>query len=485
MRQLARASFPEPQVRAAGAGPEAPQGWNVAGGPIGRAAPTGAARTGAEPAGAPVADRVVAQVARTSVNLHVGDGAGAAPSAWSPVVWGPGDLQRFSGTPTGLTRYGGNIQTAQVGVDLYSGPAALGGVAYLRSWGAVDYTGAGFDGVLDPRLHTVHPYLYWQPHDRISAWGLGGLGGGQVGVTEEGRRLDAPATFQMVAGGVRAGLVTRGATEVGLRADVFAATLGTRAAADIAAVDGDARRGRVMLELAHDRSLAAGRSLRVQVEVGGRVDDGDADQGAGVETGARIGFLDAGSGLDVAVHGRVLLVHESDYRDWGVRVQASWDPGRQARGDGPDGAGGPRRDRRGPDPHGQRGGLRPARVRRPVDPLQPAAAGRPRPGAARGHDVEPADGRPTATPGRRGRAAAGRPPPRDAHDGRGGAAGDGVLSGVRGTRRAAMPRSDDTVSPFRRPRECARTLGAMAAEQVGPRVRLPTPAGRYGRIDSV
>ena len=28
-----------------------------------------------------------------------------------------------------------------------------------------------------------------------------------------------------------------------------------------------------------------------------------------------------------------------------------------------------RRDRRGPDPHGQRGGLRPARVRRPADPL--------------------------------------------------------------------------------------------------------------------
>ena len=211
-------------------------------------------------------------------------------------------------------------------------------------------------------------------------------------VTEGGWTHDAPARFQMVAGGVRAGLVTRGATDVGLRADVFAATLGTRATANMAAVDGDARRGRVMLELAHDRALVAGRSLRVQVEAGGRIDDGDADQGAGAEVGARLGFLDAGSGLDVAVHGRMLLVHESDYRDWGMRVQASWDPGRQARGlrlsllaahgqdaggrdvavargDGPDGTGRPRRDRRGADPHGQRGGLRPARVRRPADPL--------------------------------------------------------------------------------------------------------------------
>ena len=304
-----------------------------AGGPLGDTAPArAAAPTGTTITWAQVADRVVAQVARTRVNLQVGDGAGAAPSGWSPVVWGQGDLQRFSGAPTGLTRYGGTVQTAQAGVDLYAGASALAGVAYLRSWGAVDYTDAGVDGVLDPRLHTVHPYLYWQPHDRISAWGLGGLGVGQVDVTEDGWTHDAPATFQMVAGGVRAGLVARGATDVGLRADVFAATLGTRAAANMAAVDGDARRGRVMLELAHDRALVAGRSLRVQVEAGGRIDDGDADQGAGAEVGARLGFLDAGSGLDVAVHGRMLLVHESDYRDWGVRVQASWDPGRQARG---------------------------------------------------------------------------------------------------------------------------------------------------------
>ena len=38
--------------------------------------------------------------------------------------------------------------------------------------------------------------------------------------------------------------------------------------------------------------------------------------------------------------------------------------------------------------------------------------------------------------------------------------------------RAAMPRGYDTVSPIRRPREFARALGAMAAEQVGPQGRL-------------
>ena len=51
-----------------------------------------------------------------------------------------------------------------------------------------------------------------------------------------------------------------------------------------------------------------------------------------METGFRLGYLDAHSGLDVALHGRVLVVHESDYRDWGAGVQASWDPGEKQRG---------------------------------------------------------------------------------------------------------------------------------------------------------
>ena len=81
-----------------------------------------------------------------------------------------------------------------------------------------------------------------------------------------------------------------------------------------------------MLELVHDKALSAGRSLSLKVEAGGRWDGGDADRGAGMETGFRLGYLDANRGLDVALQGRVLVVHESDYQDWGLGVQARWDP---------------------------------------------------------------------------------------------------------------------------------------------------------------
>ena len=88
----------------------------------------------------------------------------------------------------------------------------------------------------------------------------------------------------------------------------------------------------MMLEWVHDRQLSVGRSLSLQGEAGGRFDRGAADLGAGLETGFRLGYLDANQGLDVGVQGRVLLVHESDYRDWGVGVQASFDPGKKQRG---------------------------------------------------------------------------------------------------------------------------------------------------------
>ena len=114
--------------------------------------------------------------------------------------------------------------------------------------------------------------------------------------------------------------------------DAFTAQLGTEASEDIAKVRGEAHRARLMLEWVHTKQLSVGRSLSLKAEAGGRFDGGDADRGSGVETGFRLGYLDANSGLDMAMLGRVLVVHESDYRDWGLGVQASWDPGEKQRG---------------------------------------------------------------------------------------------------------------------------------------------------------
>ena len=272
-------------------------------------------------------------LAGASFEIPLGGQEKGKRKSWAPVLWGEGDLQHFNGNLTRIGMdYRGGLEAAHVGLDLYANDKMLAGLSFMRSWGDLDYTDDELDGVLESRMSTVHPYLYWQPNERVSVWGIGGLGRGQVNVEELGRTHDFDADFRMLAGGVRAVLSRRGNHEWGLRADAFTARLETEALEDIAKVGGEAHRGRLMLEWVHDRELSEGRTLRVKAEAGGRFDGGDADGGGGVESGFRLGYLDAHYGLDVALQGRVLVVHESDYRDWGVGVQASWDPGEKQRG---------------------------------------------------------------------------------------------------------------------------------------------------------
>ena len=286
-----------------------------------------------EPVSGGLSEMMGHYVSLSAVSFETPLGEGEQETSWVPVLWGQGDLQRFNGDVMRRELdYRGDLDAAHVGLDLYANEQMLAGLSFMHSWGDLDYSVDGTDGVLASRMNTVHPYLYWQPTERLSVWGIGGWGWGQVDVEEPGRMHDFDADFRMFAGGVRALLSRRGNNEWGLRADAFTTRLATDASEDIAKVSGAAHRARLMLEWVHDKALSAERSVSFKAEAGGRFDGGDADRGAGLETGFRVGYLDAHHGLDVALHGRVLVVHESDYRDWGVGVQASWDPGQKQRG---------------------------------------------------------------------------------------------------------------------------------------------------------
>ena len=252
---------------------------------------------------------------------------------WAPVLWGQGDLQRFHGDLRRIgMNYRGGLEAAHLGLDLYVNERTLAGLSFMHSWGSLDYADDGVDGELKSDMNTFHPSMYWQPNNRWSVWGTGGLGMGNVEVREPGRGHHFDADFGMFAGGVRGVLERRDNDEWSLRADAFTAHLETDASEDIQKVSGEAHRARLLLEWAHDRALPEGRSLSLMVEAGVRYDGGGADRGSGMETGFRLAYPDPDRGLDVALQGRTLLVHESDFRDWGVGVQARWDPGEKRRG---------------------------------------------------------------------------------------------------------------------------------------------------------
>ncbi len=252
---------------------------------------------------------------------------------FSPVVWVQGDMQSFDGNLENIGMdFDGGLNALHLGVDLYANGQTLAGVSMMQSWGDLDYTDDGVDGNFDSSMSTFHPYIYFQANENLGVWGILGFGSGSVDMSEPDRTHEFDADFSMFAGGVRSVLNRRDNNELGLSADAFTAELSTNAADDIPGVKGEAQRARVMVDWLQNKTMEEGQQLAWKAEIGGRFDGGDGIEGVGIEGGFRVGLLDNNSGLDLALTGRALLLHENDFSDWGIGVQATWDPGEKREG---------------------------------------------------------------------------------------------------------------------------------------------------------
>ena len=248
---------------------------------------------------------------------------------WQPVLWGHGDYQHFNGTSS-LVDFRGGLRATHVGMDLYSNRQVLTGLSFARSWASMSYSDSR-EGQLGASFNTFHPYLYWQPHRRLSFWGIGGMGRGSVDVRDTRLAHVFDSEFRMWAGGLRSLLTRPGNNELGFRVDGFMSNIGIDPYERISEVYGSATRARATLEAVHQRG-GRRRSFSLKAELGGRLDRGEAVHGTAMETGLRLGFIDNPTGLDLALQGRMLLFHNGGYRDWGAGLQASWDPGNKRQG---------------------------------------------------------------------------------------------------------------------------------------------------------
>ena len=69
------------------------------------------------------------------------------------------------------------------------------------------------------------------------------------------------------------------------------------------------------------------------MEVGLRVDDGDAVNGRGVELAAGFGYESERLGLAIESRGRLLLAHQGEgFEEWGMGANIKYDPGVKRRG---------------------------------------------------------------------------------------------------------------------------------------------------------
>ncbi len=249
--------------------------------------------------------------------------------AWT--LWGGGAASRFDGRPERGFSMEGEVLSGYLGFDTRLGADLLAGVAASRSEGAMSYRFAGGTaGEMDTVLTGVHPYAHWSPGAGLGFWATLGYGAGEA-TLDDG--VGSPATtdlaMRMAAAGARKELAPAHGVDWALKADGLVVRLDTEELDNLLpAVSAESHRLRVAAEGSAEAAFDGGSRLRMAVELGARLDGGDADEGAGVETGGHIVWADPALGLDVEARGRLLVAHGAEgFDEWGASLSARFDPG--------------------------------------------------------------------------------------------------------------------------------------------------------------
>ena len=243
-------------------------------------------------------------------------------------LWGRGAVSRFDGRE-GTLRLDGEAESAMLGAD-WTGARGTVGLVLSHTRGEGGYRSAQGDGAVSSTLTGVYPYGRYEVSDRLSLWGIVGLGQGTLTLTPEGMDpIETDMDLTMAALGGRGVLVEAPATG-GIELAATSDAMVVRTASDevrgsagsLAASEADVTRLRLGLEGTW-RGLG---SIVPTFEIGVRQDGGDAETGFGADIGAGLAWSDPASGIAATVSARGLLTHEdSSFRERGFVGSFAWD----------------------------------------------------------------------------------------------------------------------------------------------------------------
>ena len=215
-------------------------------------------------------------------------------------------------------------------------PGARAATARAGAAWATDRGAGGCAGEVEARLTGVWPYAGLELTDRLSAWAAAGYGAGELRlVPGDGSPFTADLTMAMGAAGMR-GEVLRPGAEGGLALAVKGDTRFTRTESEatkdagggkLAAATADVWLVRGGVEGSRRFALGGGASLTPSLEVGMRLDGGDAETGFGTDLGGGLALAAPEQGLTLDLKARGLVAHEaSGFREWGASASLAWDP---------------------------------------------------------------------------------------------------------------------------------------------------------------
>ena len=250
-------------------------------------------------------------------------------SGW--MLWGQGVRSSFSGRPQTDLGSDGLVNTAYLGAERRWGSEALVGVAGSHSFGTVNLSSAdASDNELEvgARLTSVHPYVRWSPNRGLDLWALMGYGRGVAELDATDDTVEMGIDLRMAALGLRSDLTRLGAVDLALKVDAFAVSIGSEEVDGLKAVNGDARRVRLMLDGRTDWNLSPNTRLTPNLQLAVRLDGGDAENGIGAELAGGASVVNQRLGLEVEARGHWLMAHQArGFRERGASLAMRFDRG--------------------------------------------------------------------------------------------------------------------------------------------------------------
>ena len=262
-------------------------------------------------------------------------------------LWGRGALSRFDGREGDLS-LDGEVTTGLMGADWATERWTAGlAVGHARGEGGYregggcmgnDPGAGGCAGEVEARLTGVWPYGALKLTEGLSAWAAAGYGAGELrlmpGDGTEGP-FTADLTMAMGAAGMRSEVLRPGAEgglALALKGDTRFTRTASKATKDagggkLEAAEADVWLVRAGIEGSRRFALGGGASLTPSLEVGMRLDGGDAETGFGTDLGSGLAFGAPEQGLALDLKARGLVAHEaSGFREWGASASFTWKP---------------------------------------------------------------------------------------------------------------------------------------------------------------
>ena len=177
------------------------------------------------------------------------------------------------------------------------------------------------EGTIVSSMTGLYPYTRIDLNERVSAWGLVGIGSGELTLhRKDADPMETTLDMRMGALGLT-GRVLDGTGPSGLGVNVKSDAMWVRTTSDqiqgMESAEGDVSRLRLIVQGERRFELQDGGVFMPSGELGLRIDGGDAETGTGLEVGASMQYIRGAFTIEGQV--RALVAHESSgYEEWGA-----------------------------------------------------------------------------------------------------------------------------------------------------------------------